>query len=358
MTPKRVTLKQIAQHAGCSAAVVSTVLNRSRGNTKVSENTRRRIIEIAEQYNYHPNFASRSLKMSRSKTIGIYIYAAPWQQLSNIYEMQIFKGIEKAAREKGYDLLLINIGGHVAPEICAAKIAEHRIDGVLLLHAEPGSDWLDQLLQLTTNVVAIDFSHNKSGLDSMSFDNTAAIKQALCHLKELGHHRVGFIGSCLETPATDAYQRQQAFSLLSKQLELADDPDLVFCNRNCKEAIIVESLYCQQEGRLGAEYFLKKSQPPTAIICYNDLVAVEAMKLMTSYGMSLPEQMSIIGIDDSEWCQYTTPPLTSVKHPLGQMGYEGTMLLIDKTEDKAKEENIHKSFQPKLIIRGSTTNSK
>ena len=93
-----VTLKTVAATAGCSIAVASTVLNGSRGNTKVSDAMRRRILELAAELGYHPNFASQSLKTRRSMTLGIYVQPKSWRSLSNDYEMAIFRGVEQAAR--------------------------------------------------------------------------------------------------------------------------------------------------------------------------------------------------------------------------------------------------------------------
>ena len=352
---RRITLKDIAREADCSAAVVSTVLNGAKGNTLVSEETRARVVEIAARLDYHPNFASRSLKMSRSRTLGIYVQNAPWRLLSNSYEMQVFKGIERAAREREYDLLLINLGSGVGPHACARKIAEHRVDGVLLIHAPIEAPWIDELLNLTANVVAVDYNLAKPGLDCMMFDNAAAVRLAMEHLAGLGHRRIGFIGSCLEEPEYDSLQRLGAFKTALTHCDCDGDPNLIFTGDKCPRKIFPEEPCCQLEGQFGADYFLALGEAaPTALIGYNDLVAIEAMRQLQDRGIEVPEQMSVIGIDDSERCLYSRPLLSTVYHPMAEMGYDAAMRLIDKTERQTPTEAIHRVFAPGLVVRKST----
>ena len=177
-----VTLKTVAETAGCSIAVVSTVLNGARGNTKFSASVRQRILDVAAELGYHPNFASRSLKTRRSMTLGIYVQPKRWRSLSNDYEMAIFRGAEQAARDRRYNLLVLNISSRELPESCAEKIAEARIDGVILIHSDSNAEWIDRLLQVSTNIVAIDQPDAQTGLSRVVFDNRAAIELAVKEL--------------------------------------------------------------------------------------------------------------------------------------------------------------------------------
>ena len=352
---KRVTLKDIAREAGCSAAVVSTVLNGAKGNTLASEETHARIIDIAKKLEYHPNFSSRSLKTSRSRTLGIYVQNVPGCQLGNSYEMQIFRGIEQAARKSQYDLLLINLSSEGVPEACAVKISERRIDGVLLLHADVNAPWIDALLRVTSNVVAIDFNRPKAGLDMMMFDNIAAVRLAVEHLAVLGHRRIGFIGSCLEHPEFDSVLRVKSFRDAVKEYELDDDERLVFSAVYCPRQLTKEDDYCGLEGYYGAEHFLSMGDAaPTAIIGYNDLVAIALMKRLIHERINIPDSVSVIGIDDSEYCLYMDPALTTIRHPLVQMGYEGTLQLIERIEGSITGPEVCRRFSPELVLREST----
>ena len=185
-----VTLKTVAETAGCSIAVASTVLNGSRGNTKVSDPMRRKILGLAAELGYHPNSASQMLKTRRSTTLGIYVQPKSWRSLSNDYEMAIFRGVEQAARDRNYNLLVLNISSRNLPDICAEKIAESRIDGVILIHSDANAEWVDRLLRVSSNVVAIDQPADQFGLSRIVFDNRAAVELAAAKLAELGHRRI------------------------------------------------------------------------------------------------------------------------------------------------------------------------
>ena len=349
---KASTLKDIAKEAGCSAAVVSTILNGSKGTSLASESTRQRVLEIARKLDYHPNFASRSLKMSCSKTIGIYVHNMPWSRLSNSYEIQFLKGIEDAAREREYDLLLINIGGDAGPAICAKKISEHRVDGVLLIHAPYEAEWIDELLKLTPNVVALDYMKMTEGLSCVMYDNPAATKLAVKYLAEKGHRKIGFIGTAVSKPENSALSRLNAFRPAMEQCFLPFDESLVFCNNKIPVPLDRAGEYCQAEGRLGAEYFASMGKDmPTAVIAYDQLVAIEALKRFKQLGLKVPDDICIVGIDDSERALYTEPPITSISHPLPEMGYRAAMMLMDKTEGKSCGNII---FSPGLITRESS----
>ena len=111
-----ITLKMISEKAGCSISSVSTVLNNSRGNSVVGDKTRRHILAIANELGYRPNFASRSPKTRRSRTVGVYVQPQLWRSLGNNYERQIFKGIEEAAFERNYDILVLNLSSRALPQ--------------------------------------------------------------------------------------------------------------------------------------------------------------------------------------------------------------------------------------------------
>jgi len=137
---KKITLKDIAEHIGCSKAVVSTVLNKSKGNTGASPQMREKIQQVAHDLGYRPNFSSQSLARKRTQTFGAYIPPQPWGSIGSNYESVIFRGIEKACQELDYDLLIFNRFGDLRQENCLEKLYQNRVDGLLLVHAQSGSD--------------------------------------------------------------------------------------------------------------------------------------------------------------------------------------------------------------------------
>ncbi|WP_294507014.1 LacI family DNA-binding transcriptional regulator [uncultured Victivallis sp.] len=339
-----VTLKTVAATAGCSIAVASTVLNGSRGNTKVSDPMRRKILGLAAELGYHPNSASQMLKTRRSTTLGIYVQPKSWRSLSNDYEMAIFRGVEQAARDRNYNLLVLNISSRNLPDICAEKIAESRIDGVILIHSDSNAEWVDRLLRVSSNVVAIDQPAEQFGLSRVVFDNRAAVELAVKTLLELGHRRIGFIADCT-THGVDSRLREDAFLDCVRQGIVDADPALLFNRTRCKPLPNIEERYCELEGERGFRYLMSLPEPPTAIITYNSLVGVSVLREARRAGIEVPRDLSVIGIDYCEFTNFIDPTLSVIDHVLTEMGRAGTEMLIDLIEQKISAPAL-RSFSP------------
>ena len=357
------TLKDVARQAGCSTAVVSTVVNNAKGNTIVSEDTRQRVLQAAKELGYRPNFASRSLVRRRTHTLGLYIPPGPWSGLGFSYEGVILRGIEAAVLAHGYDLLLLNVAGKQDVEVCTRKFAERRIDGVLLLHVEPGATWIKDLLKVYSNVVAVDYPHVEPGLDTVSFDNVATGELAVEHLWSRGHRRIGFVGSCLDTLNFDANQRYIGYLNAMKSRGVPVRPHWVFDRQSAPHRLQHKDPVSQTEGRMAADHVLavRGDDAPTAWIAHNDLVAVHFARHLQAAGVRVPQQLSLVGVDDSEWCGMMNPALTSIRHPLEDMGRCAATMLIENSEAQAdatspkvpaKLKNV--VFPPEVSIREST----
>ncbi len=352
-----ITLKDVARVANCSTAVVSTVINKARGNTLVSHAMRRRVEKAASDLGYRPNFASRSLVRKRSSTFGIYIAPGPWSGPGFGYEGEILKGIEPAARAQGYDLLLINLTGNQTPDACLEKFAERRIDGLLLLHAEPDSPWIGELAGAGHSLVAIDYPHPQPGLSVISFDNNAVSVLAVRHLLELGHRRIGFLGSCRDPVNRDAAIRQASFIHEMRQRGLDVEPEWIFDVRRIDRPLRPDEAVCQLEGAMGAAHIRKLGKAgPTAWVAYGDLPAVTTVTQLQQSGLRVPDDLSIVGVDDSEWCGMISPALTSVRHPLREMGRRAVELLIANASNDtdSPREPVQITLSPELIARRSS----
>ncbi len=343
---KNITLKTIAEAAQCSTAVVSTVLNASRGNTKVSDRMREKILTVARTLDYTPNYASRSLKANCSRTLGIYVQPKPWRQLANSYEMSIFRGIEQAARDCGYDILVLNISAENLPDICKERLKERRIDGVLLLHCDPGEPWIDALLDISSNVMAFDINQDHPRLNRIDFDNRGAIFLAVETLFHRGHRRIAYAGSGLEHPTNDAVLREQYFLEAVHELGLPDH--LIFNASNCPVRLSETETYCQTEGREAIRYFHRLSERPDAIVTYNSLVGISLLQEAKELNISVPEELSILTVDNVQFPEFFRPMLTVVDHPLTEMGYEGVRELIRLIQGETKKSPVVRVFGPVL----------
>ncbi len=236
------------------------------------------------------------------------------------------------------------------------------MDGLLLLHVEPGSPWIQDVIKVNANIVAVDFPNNEPGLNTVSFDNVATGALAAQHLFDLGHRKIGFIGSGLEPINFDASQRYMGYQQAMQQRGIDIRPEWVFDYRTLKKPLHRSENFCQLEGKFAAEHILKiGADKPTAWIAYSDFMAVHLMRHLQGAGVRLPEEMSLIGVDDSEWCELTHPPLSSVRHPLEEMGHAAATILIDQSREtpssahpRAIRSPKHVLFQPEVVSRKST----
>lgn len=361
-TRNRPTLKDVAKLSDCSIAVVSTVVNNAKGNTLVSDEMRSRVSQAARDLGYRAHFASRTLKEKRSRTLGIYFPPLPWTGAGYGYEGAMIRGVEQACRELDYDLLLVNMNGGQDSQVCMDKFAESRIDGLVLMNINDAFDhqWVEKLLKLNNNVVAVDYCGRMDHLNAMQFDNATAVRVALEYLQSIGHRRIGFLGSCKERLHEDTVERQQAFGELTEELDLATDSRLIFDHTILGRTVAPDEDTCQIEAEAGAKYFASLGDDrPTAIMGYGDLVAIAMMHQFMAMGIQTPRDISIVGVDDTELCRRVYPTLTSVYHPLPEMGYEAAKYLIGRSSQSEPENSdqannaYRKLFGPKLVVRNS-----
>ena len=353
------TLKDVARMAQCSPAVASTVINGARGNTVVGKAMRERVMRVAAELGYRSNFASRSLVQQRTRTLGIYIPPSPWSGLGYSYDDTILRGVEGGCREHGYDLLLLNMTGSQPPRVCLEKFAERRIDGLILIHVEVGAPWLPELIRRNRNIVAVDYSCDAPEVDAIMFNNAAVGQLVVDHLVEQGHRRIGFVGSCRSPVNRDAAIRLEGFRRAIASLGLELRPEWIFDDRLMSKPLSPNDAVCQIEGREAARHAVALGKEgPTAWIAYSDLVAVMMLGTLKASGVAVPRDLSIVGVDDSELCRMVDPPLTSVGHPLREMG----RLAVDRLvagigrQEKALEgaAGMKTMLDPTLVVREST----
>lgn len=327
-----VTLKEIARMVGCTPSAVSVVLNGSHGNTKVSEELRERIMKVAREVNYRPNSMSQSLRRRSCRTLGIFVCNGAWHGLGMGYEMTMFRGVEQVARKYDYDLLLLNMNFELHPDHCFEKLASHRIDGLLLMHVSGDTKWITELQTHNPNIVHLDSAGECEDIDSIEFDCQHAVLTALRHLRELGHRRVGFIGSGTKNGPVDKMTRRRmdAFVSAAGMEEFNGMELLMYTSRIFEQT----DDYCQLEGVHGIRYFLGLPEPPTAVITYNSLVGICARQEAERLNVRVPQDLSIIGIDRAMNINSFLPGLTAVDHPLEQIGSSGVELLIAKIENR------------------------
>ncbi len=359
-TTRRTTLADVASMAGCSTALVSTVINRASSSAGAGAALTQRIKDAARQLNYRPDFASQSLARRSTRTVGVYVPPAVGVSLAYPYESAILRGIELACQHQGFDLLVINLGGGVSPKTCAHRLTEKRIDGLVLLHVDAQCPWITPLLDNHAKVVSVNYYGSESRLGRVNFDDRAATSLSVDHLVQLGHRHIGYIGLMTPNPGPGAELRRQGFVAAMQRHGLDVVETWVVDGGNPQIAPPKTPLDLTGSSEFAVDHLLAlPGRLPTALVCYDDLSAIVAMRRLQAHGLAIPRDVSLVGIDDMEICRYVEVPLTTIHQPLEEMGARATGQLLQATATgQATLDQAHRPqvelVPPSLVVRAST----
>ena len=323
----RPTLIDVAALAGVDVSTVSRVLSGNM-NQRVAEETRERIHKCAKQLDYQPNITARSLRVSRTFSLGI---AVP--QLDNPVYSQIIIGAGRGAREYGYSLLISHIEEGATDDDAYARLATtNRVDGLLVATLDDNSVVLKAAKKAKVPFVLL--NRSAQGVrNSIYFDSAAAARMAVEHLIKLGHRRIAHLSGQLN-PSTGIGR---------------------FAGYSFDQDLVAVSGYTIKGGADAMHEILKKNtRLPTAIFPITLSAATGALMALHQHGIRVPEDMSLATVHDGLIAQVMYPPLTTVQMPVEQMGYDGVVSLIELIQGRRKSVDI-KMSPLQLIIRGSTT---
>ena len=327
-----VTLKSVAAHLGLSAGTVSAVLNDAPSSRHIPQHTRERIRAAARKLNYTPNFFARSLRKRRTFTIGVIAHA-----IGDSYGSSIIAGIESAVRRKGY-FFLTGIHRHDVELF-------DRYSHLLLQRGAEGIISVDFDLEhpMPVPVIAVPGHTRREGITNIVLDHKRAAEMALHHLKELGHTKIAFFRG--HGQSADAEYRWRALNEAAGELGVAIDPELV---------VHIESN--DPSPQLGYPYgkqLLERQIPFTALVAYNDISAIGAIRAFQEAGLQVPSDVSVIGFDDIPAAAFHSPALTTVRQPLHKMGEIAAEALMSRI-DESGEGLSEIAVQPEIVVREST----
>jgi len=328
-----VSIKDVARLAGVSPTTVSRVIN---GTGKTSANTARKVLQAIEKLNYQPNLLARSLRSQRSRLLGFLVI-----DIESPVFARLAKYIEEAATRKGYNLILCNVGENPKKEREYLEILiQRQVEGILFSRVSDES-----LLYRTPQLekipyVVLDRSLEKEEAPTVKLDNYQAGVLAAEHLFSLGHRQF----ACITGPLTIKICRERLEGFV-ETLQRKGIPQ--------EDIFVAQGNFKIDGGRSGMENILFLPQPPTAIFCMNDMMALGAMWTIRERGFSVPENFSIVGLDNSILSEYSFPPLTTVAQPFDLMASRAMELLVKLIEGKKvrKKEIL---LPPKLMVRSST----
>lgn len=357
-----VTIQDVAALAQTSPSTVSNVLN---GRTeRMKQETLERVEAAITQLNYRPNQAARHLKTGMTPLLGLLV-----PSVANPFWGGFAQQAEQVARTHGYQVLLGNSGRDTrAEEQYADSLLALGIRGLIHGSSPLSQDHLARMTQRGMHVVTFDYRDPGSSAapghavtyDSVSIDNVAVARLAVEHLIALGHRRIGLLSGPLRTSS-----RQLRYAGYRAALGAAGIPlmsDLIWeatgADRAPDDAATSFDGYGDVEGaelgRLGTISLMRREEPPTAILAINDMYALGAYAATRDLGLTIPRDVSVVGIDDIAFAKIASPPLTTVRQPLNALLTAAIPRLIARIEGRDAGEPTHRTIPAELVVREST----
>lgn len=333
-----VTIKDIARQAGVSHSTVSRAMH---GSPLLSGETIERIRRIAVEMGYFPSAAARSLRTNRSRALGVIVSA-----IDDPFFSEILQGIEETAQQHGYSMLMAASQRDPEREQAIVQdMRERQVDGLIICSASFSDAQRRKLLEYGIPIVVVNNQAAEEYRYSIYHDDVDGSRQVTRHLIELGHKRIAYLGNSLSGRTT--LDRLTGFRCEMEAAGLVIPGEYVF-----------EVPGGGPEDGLGAiPHFLDLPERPTALFCFNDLMAIGALKGLEKAAVRVPEDFSLAGFDNIPFSAYTYPPLTTLDQPKRYIGAEAARLILELLEPVPAEDGSGPEIQKlkgKLLVRGST----
>jgi DNA-binding LacI/PurR family transcriptional regulator len=341
--PEHVNLRTLADYLGLSQTTISLVLNDSPSAKSIPQETRDRVTEAARRLNYRPNYFARSLRQSKSMSVGV---LAP--DLSEGYFTRVMSGVvEELTAAHYFYFTACHDWKHELIEKYPRMLVERAVDGFLFLNTQAGD------VSVPVPVVAISGHSTGANVTNIVLDHNLAACQALEHLHGLGHRRIAFMRGPRAIP--DSEFRWQGIEHTAKGLGIKLDPALVVRIDTAAWSMKTgQHPMAPEIGYKPMAALLEKTKDFTAVFCFNDISAIGAIRALKDAGLRVPDDVSVVGFDDILSAAYATPSLTTVRQPLAEMGRRGAQVLLQRIADREKEFPPEIVVAPELVVREST----
>ena len=331
---RRLTIRDVARHAGVSLGTVSNVLNRP---DVVAPETRERVRTVIEELGFVRNNAARQLRGIKSPSIALVVF-----DFDNPFFTEVARGVEEAANEANHVVILASSAGAKEREGRALRLLEEqRVAGILISSAtRRPSERVREIRTRGTPIVLLDRHRSRRDQCSAAINDTTGGRLVGEHLLSLGHERIGLINGPRSLKPC-AERRDGLLDVLARnELALAHDLET--------ETMTIDA------GDEATAELLERRPLPSALFCGNDLLAIGAERAALARGLRVPDDLAIVGYDDIRFAQTSLVPLTSVPNPAYELGYEAAKLLIDEATNAREHRHERLLFEPELVVRQST----
>ena len=329
------TMRDVAKRAGVSPATVSRVLNKTH---YISQETAERVLTVVNLLQYHKNVHARRLSTGQSNLLGLVI-----SEITNPYFPELIKGFQAAAWDRGFDVLLCNTEySQERTKSVIRKLIESDVAGVAVMTGSVARDMTAELTAARIGVVFSDLGAAGTLVSNVSVNYQRGILEAIEHVAGLGHQRAAIIAGPEDNRT--AVTIRQALEVGLKERKI-DSLSVTHCDSHL------------DAGASAVRGLLLSSQAPTVIFCGSDRIAMGAMSALEEAGARVPEDVSVIGIDDISFAFLTRPPLTTIRVPREQLG-KTAFGALDKMLRLKRRKGAKYHLETELIIRKSTARAR
>ncbi len=325
------TMREVAKRAGVSLATVSRVLN----NTQyISEQTRTRVLDAVREFSYFKNVHARRLATGRSDLFGLVI-----SEIANPFFPEIIRGYQAIAWNRGFDVLLCNteydrdrLGAVIR------KLRESDVRGVAVVTSSVDRRMASELTQAGIPTVFCNSDPAGKLVSNICIDYERGINKAIQHVADLGHRKSAVIAGPAENRTAVTIKKALVAGLTARRM---------------KPECVLESNYRVDAGASAVREILSRPEIPTVLFCGNDLIAMGAMSALEESGVRVPEDVSVVGIDDIFFAFLARPPLTTISVPREQLGIIAFEALENMLKLKRKRGSTYR-LETDLVVRRST----
>jgi DNA-binding LacI/PurR family transcriptional regulator len=327
---RRPTMADVATRAGVSRTLVSFILD---GKPGASAETRRRVLAVAEEIGYQPDSAARLLARGRSRTLGVLM------DVRQLFEAELVTGIYPAAESLGYEVLLSANLPDREESVPVDALLSHRCGGLILLGPTADVGYLESLAhRVPLVVVGRRLATTVDNLATVRTDDAKGMRQAVSYLVELGHRDIHHVDGGTDPGSAD---RRRAYRTAMRNHGLSN------------HARVIPGAHNEEAGAAAARTMLAEPTLPTAVLAGNDRCALGLLDVFTRAGIKVPEELSLIGYDDSHLSDNPRIDLTTVHQEAAAIARHSVQLAVDMLEESSSG-SADVVLEPKLVVRGTT----
>lgn len=319
------TIYDIATLAGVNPSTVSRALSKP---GRVSAKTQQKILDAAEELNYQVNIFARALPTGKTQTVGLIV-----SDITNPAFFDIIRGAELAASARDYTLMLAESTESAEHELTAARRMLATVDALILASPRLADEEIQKLAAKKPVAVT---NRTVEGVGSVVADTETGVAEAVRHLADLGHKVISYVAG-----PEKSWMSQRRWETIQARCEW----------HGIAVSTIASGAPTVDGGRRAAAAVRKDSA--TAVFCYNDLMAIGLMRELQAAGISVPAELSILGFDNIFGSDFTTPPLSTIKSPLFELGVAALSMVLDSTGDEVTGQGTE-TLSTELVLRGST----